>query len=514
MPEEEEEIATATAQAAREAAEARRRKILDSMNDRMSIVEGTAGTKGKDDGGDEDAVPADDAPSSSTTPSASSRMAAMRRRRFKNKNKKEEAAAGAAPAEDAAAKNKAEAVSSSVAKTEKAKDSDEEKEDTAPVSEAPKVVEKSKVEETPAATTTETKTPDSSTAEPKKKYQGVAKMRRRMIKEKQQQKELEKPDSTTSGTAAPAIDTKKVVARIQKRPAVLPILMHVVTVLLLFLAGLDVGLQQQQIDYFDGALLTVHSELAPRRQLGGLALVQKWTMGSADEEASKPSGKKPVGVDDEWQATTTTLEHDEFADVGRDSCESESSNLDPLFQVDLDKLTEGPGLYMWLARGAIRLHRLNLAIFWYGPRGFFLGLADWLFSLTTSPPVLCVLAIIIRQLVGKVVLGAKLPSKVEDETQHKDVMSMIKLFISNFLFKSFPTATHLYDVWTHVRADMYVLLCGVFVGMAYSHNAAAGSPFGGKGSTSLGRFEEFVPPPALEPELPPTTSTEGISDEL
>ena len=533
MPEE-------TAEAVRKAAEARRQKILKAADDRMSIVVEGKSKEQRQQGGEEDGADGDGAPaaaaSSGTTPSASSRMAAMRRRRFKSKQQqtakaKEGAEVPAAPAteeEDAKKEEVTAAAPGTKDSTDEAKGGDEGKQDaTSPPppivsEEAPKVTEEKPktVEETSAAAAeASADTTGTATEEPpKRKYQGVAKMRRRMIKEKQKLREASEQEASTEAaatTTAAAIDAKKVLERVHRKPALLPILMHVVTVLLLFLAGLDVGLQQSSIDYYGGALLTVHTDLAPRspHQLGGLAaIVRGWTGGGPGAAAKD---RETLVGGEEWQEEASLLEHDEFADVGVEGGDSDSdaSNLDPLFRVDLDKLMQGPGLTLWLGRGAVRVHRLNLAIFWYGPRGFFLGFADWLFSLTTSPPVLCLVAIIIRQLVGKVVLGAHLPAKVEDETQHKDVMSMIKQFVSNFILKSFPTMTSLYDVWTHVRADMYVLLCGVFVGMAYSHTAGTGL-FGETPSTSGMAFEEAVPPIPEAGEQTPPTITEGVSDEL
>jgi hypothetical protein len=157
-----------------------------------------------------------------------------------------------------------------------------------------------------------------------------------------------------------------------------------------------------------------------------------------------------------------------------------------LFQVDLDQLTAGEGLYFTLARMAVRVHRWNLAIFYYGPRSFFVALSSFLWSLIQFPPIAFLLAIAIRQVIGKAVLGAKLPEKIVDETQHKDILSSIKTFVSNLLSSSFPTAVTFYDIWTHLRSDMYVLLCGLLVGWAWSHHPQAGSPYGVTTEPSMG----------------------------
>jgi hypothetical protein len=146
--------------------------------------------------------------------------------------------------------------------------------------------------------------------------------------------------------------------------------------------------------------------------------------------------------------------------------------------VDLDLYTQGTGPFWSVARSAVRLHRLNLAIFYYAPRSLFRALIDLVWSLWQSPPVLCITAIVLRQFVGKFLLGAHLPTTKADEAQQKDVLTMVKNFVSNVVLSSFPTAVTLYDVWTHLRADMYVLLCGFLVGLAWSHNGRAGSMYG------------------------------------
>ena len=231
---------------------------------------------------------------------------------------------------------------------------------------------------------------------------------------------------------------------------------------------------------------------------GGGAIVQ-----DDDSRSSGAASPNRILVEDLFEEAATLHDHDEFADVPADNSENEA-NIDPLFQVDLDRVTRGPGLLLMMGRFAVRVHRINLAIFWYGPRKFFFGLADWLLSLTTTPPILCLTAIVLRQLVGKAILGAHLPARVEDEKQHKDVMSMIKLFLTNFVLKSFPNAVRLYDVFGHVRADMYVLLCGLFVGLAFSHSIG-----GGSGSSAV--LEGMTQPPEEEQ---PLVNTEGLTDEL
>lgn len=392
--------------AQRDAAAARRQRILEGAGSRMDVVEGRS--------------------SSNTTTSTSSKLAAMRKRRFKKKT-----------AEKSTEVESKESGTSSI-----------------PAAETEPVV----AEETTTTATTTNDAPTTSEngdAGEKKKYMGVARMRRKMIKEKQQQQQDEEPSSNTS-------------TRVQKRAAKMatatttssiPILMHVVTVLLLFFAGVDIGLQQ-----VPAIGVQVHTEWAPRNE-GGIHRILQFTSGGTSAtktlatDTTKPSLAEPI-----WQ---NAVDEDEFDQ----SAESRAgNNIDPVFQVDLDELTAGPGLLLMAARQAVKAHRFLLQIFFYGPISFFY----WMLSFLKAPPVLCLVAIILRQLVGKTLLGAEIPSETDEENQ-KDIMSMAKNFVSNFLLSSFPTAVSLYDMWGHLRSDMYVIFCGLFVGLALSHGPETGS---------------------------------------
>jgi hypothetical protein len=142
-----------------------------------------------------------------------------------------------------------------------------------------------------------------------------------------------------------------------------------------------------------------------------------------------------------------------------------------LFGLDLDKITNGPGLLLFLSRGAIFLHRINLSIFYYFPRRMFGNIVSLVKGLVDTPPIMALSALTVRQLIGKVILGAKLPVKgVKDEKKKSsDVMSMVMNMVKTFILGSFPTLVSMYDAWTHLRADMYIVLCGLFVGVVWHH---------------------------------------------
>ena len=417
---------------ARLAAEARRQRILDSANSRMDRVSGLAGSEGNE---------AVEGPGQKKA----SKLAAMRRRRFQTKK------AEAASAESAAVESEAT------------------KEMTPPVVEAKKVAKEevtapepaaSKTEENkPAAeTTTTTTTMESSSGTgddaPKKKYMGVAKMRRKMIKERQQKQEAEEEDAT-----AGAIPSK--FSKISPPKPTFPIIMHLLTVLFLFLAGFEVGLQQRVIEYRED--VTIHQTVAPQQELRilnqGVSLSYfspTPTIVKGDVAAEEPP--TPYVSKEDEDEFTSSKEKDTFPN---------EENIDPLFGIDLDELTAGPGLFMMMGRFAVSVHRLLLSIVYYFPIRIWNGIL----ALIASPPVLCLTALAIRQ--GSHVLGGKLPEAVADDSkmssQPQDVMATIKNVVTSFILKAFPTATKLYEAWTHLRSDMYVVMCGLFVGLVWHH---------------------------------------------
>ena len=100
------------------------------------------------------------------------------------------------------------------------------------------------------------------------------------------------------------------------------------------------------------------------------------------------------------------------------------------------------------------------------------------------------MALILRQFVSKKVLGASLPNAGEGGDNEKsikdagggiDVLSMIKNVATSFLANTFPTLVTMYEAFTHLRSDMYVILCGVFFGLAWSQLLAP-EVIGGDGS--------------------------------
>ncbi|KAL3907384.1 MAG: hypothetical protein SGILL_008901, partial [Bacillariaceae sp.] len=175
--------------------------------------------------------------------------------------------------------------------------------------------------------------------------------------------------------------------------------------------------------------------------------------------SSDPSKAIPKGVD-----------QDEFGEV---VLEGENvPNIDPLFGVDLDDLTNGPGIVNQMARGAVSIHRMILYVVYYTPISLFNTLLSIPMKLMEMPPALFLIAIGLRQLVGKVILGAHIPESKGGDNEEKnniEVLGMAKNFVKNFFATNFPMLVWAYDVFCHLRSDMYIVLCGVFLGMAWSH---------------------------------------------
>ena len=245
-----------------------------------------------------------------------------------------------------------------------------------------------------------------------------------------------------------------------------PIYFHIFTVVLLFMAGLDVGLQQPSVVKEEQNLLLIHGESSLMQY--GIPIVHR------------DLGAYPTKNEDE----KFLLENDhgvagdggEFDDIGDDDDDINEPNIDPLFGVDLDELTKGPGIFMQLARGAVAMHRVILFVFFYKPKSIFNTLLGIPASLLQNPPILCLCALVIRQVVGKVILGAHIPDPVNTEVTPKDdgvaaklgnldPMGMAKNFVKNSLP---PMLVSAYSAFTHLRADMYIVICGVFCGLVWS----------------------------------------------
>jgi hypothetical protein len=346
----------------------------------------------------------------------------------------------------------------------------------------------------------------------KKKYMGVAKMRRKMIKERaatnknatgDYDDDNDRDDSDNTTTTAQAVATKVLSNRIKQRQKIslysLPILMEAVVVLLLFAVGLQVGLQQSHVEYTTILVhngLVVSSSSSPAT--GGLVRlisfvpdkISAWQQQRLEKKKQNSINHYLLGQDDSATTTATATstmtmkpmgasEEDEFADDavgGADDNDDGEENIDPLFGIDLDKITRGPGLVLFLGRLAVKAHRVNLYIFYHVPISIYTTIVSKVWSFVEEPPLLCVAALLIRQFIGKTVLGARIPKEAQIKSRggdldenSTDVLTTMKKVVITFITNAFPTLVTMAEGWMHLRADMYVVLFGLFVGWAWHH---------------------------------------------
>jgi hypothetical protein len=425
-------------------AEARRKRVLEKANTRMKYVNGEQ---------------IQDEEEKKTSRSNAARIRAARARRYGKKS----AAASAAAAEPSAA---AEASTSTSAP------------DTEPEKVEPEIEPTTSPEDTTSSATA---------AEPKKKYVGVAKMRRKLLAKKKMEEENNDPGasstaSSESAKAALAADGKASKGNIAAsttsvgksllppvKVQTIPIYMHMIVILLLFVSGFDVGIQQFHADVDVRTQMAVHEHGVPFLHRNPWQPLKPITTGKDPKEALKET----LLSSSSSHSSAGDLQ-DEFGEVIDE--EYVPPNIDPIFRTDLDDLTKGPGFIKLMARGAISIHRLILWIFYYAPMGLLFSILSIPTAIVQSPPGLFLLAVVLRQVVGKGVLGAAIPQASGDDgadgTKSKnniEVLSMAKNFVKNFFTTRFPTLVTLYDVYLHLKADMYVVLCGVFFGLAWTH---------------------------------------------
>lgn len=401
----------AAAEEARAKAEARRRRILEKSNQRMGVVSGE-GTKVKVTEEEND---------SSMAPSTSSRMQAMRRRRYRKSSQQPKEETDKVSSEEGRKEEK---------KTREIPPREEVKNPTTTVTEA----EGNEDGDTGAQT------------QEKRKYKGVAAMRRQRLKEKAAATAKENSEQVAMKTALKS--PKPTMSKI-------PIILHLLIIVILFGIGFKFGIDQ----VVDESIVVHSTLLAPQEH--GIRLLS-----ILDKDSKKAESKKNILEEEsDWSNEDST---DEFGKDEESFDEEYEPKIDPLFQVDLDLYTQGDSIFMMLARFAVSLHRLLLKVVYYTPLAMFTALIRMPSKLLETPPVLCLVSVGVRQF-GKRVLGAGLPEQPQ-ETNKSDIMAMVKNGVMNFLASSFPTFVGLYDAFTHLRSDIFIVLCGLFVGLAWNHH--------------------------------------------
>lgn len=433
-------------------AEARRQRILAKQRERMGVVSGgTEGETGGDAGSAGDAGAAEGMASPS---GGMSKYAAARRRRYGNKK----AAAAPAPA------------ASTPVETE------------TPAPAAAAEISESKTEnEEPAAAAAS----DTETIKDKKKYMGVAKMRRKMVAERKKKEEAEAGSSSSASSASGrklAPRSMSSVAKESARQHRAAVLMQFFTLILLFLAGLGVGMQNHALN--DG-FVVVNDQLSHTEN--GIGALRVLGLGKATKSASDDARDRLLEKDEDANVVEgkngadTETEGDEFGEdvaAAADGADAKPKGvggddkvpiIDPLFRVDLDELTAGPGFMNVAARLAVKLHRSIMYLLLVLPLSIIKSIFALPAALMTNPPILFLLSVIIRY-VGRDLLGARPPDldTVQgnaSKEKGKDLIGSAKSMATNFLSSSFPAAAKLLEVFQDAKQDMFVILCGFFVGM-------------------------------------------------
>ena len=431
-------------------AEARRKRILQASQRRMDIASGNVTNDKKDDGGE------DDAPKSS----GNSRLSQMRRRRFKS-NKKPTT-------------------------------SNDEPSDPASSVEEKTSMEQSKTESPPIVKEEKDPLTAEKGTEIPKKYLGVAKMRRKRLSERKASTE---PNEQMS--LDPAVELKSGHSKFA-------VLMQLMTIMLLFLSGWDVG--KSSVANRVELQLHVPSWLGGAESLDSQNNDDYFATDTVQSQRSKRYLQE--SLEEDFVYAKEEEDVDEFGDHSTKPSgasvpkKSDPNNIDPLFGIDMDALTEGrEGLYWSIARFAIFMHRVNLYFFYELPKKIFWEIPKrWI----STPPILFLLAVIIRA-VGKYLLNAHVPEledilvkKYENTTDNKKILevggdssaadtaaaldpekmtSMATNFIKNWFQKKVPTAFLIFTVLKDVRQDMYIVLCGLVLGMVASSGADENSIF-------------------------------------
>lgn len=425
---------------AREKAAARRKRILESSQLRMNIV-------------GEQSVVSNNEPEASEKPKkmGSARLQQMRRKRYKKIAEANESRSSSVP-EGENANCKTEEAESNKSASE---DNIDSVEDTFVVLE--KEVEGENLVEKEDKLNIPEKTRDLFT-EPVddfegKKYMGVARMRRKRLAEKKKKEEEKKErNQPYEKSSAKSLSGSK--KKVNKTPVYLELLIIVI----LFLSGLDIGLQQAQYNTVGNTEVTFGMSYGTKSLLSIFSKTKSYIRRASPQIFSEES---------------ISTENDEFDEFITDDVQSmKEKNIDPLFsfltggrQIDLDDFTKGPGVILAAARVAVQIHRLLIFLFLFFPtrviRSIFL-FPNTLYNMKCKP-VLFLVSMLIRQS-GKM-LGAGIPSN-QDENKSKDILTVMTKTAMGFVTNSFPKLVTFYGILTHAKNDIYVVLCGFFLGLA------------------------------------------------
>lgn len=615
-----------SAEKARERAEARRLRILAKANERLDVVSGlvpsnevkvrttdsptadgaagAAGIAGANVVGDGDSpraniVSEDDAVegrqlgSDEKENKGSKRMAAMRRRRAQQRavvvreEEKEPAANAADEKEEKVQRDVVAANESGQIKEMEAKDKpgeaadnkhvDKVADETAPPkSDDIKPIIQTNVESTkdePIPSPPKDETSPSSTEQPKKKsYLGVAKTRRRILKEQKAQRLQSITDSEALSSSDARLErelvaemavmgiTAKMVregvdvvgdvdastlgsGRKKKRGWMslpLPILSRIMTLICLFGTGLKLGMETHSLGVLEETTSVTTTTTAATRSLlleriprVESTLTKPWEYGmggkiaymigslptapptslptgyysdnveaceaaspyeNTNEVCKSPKTKKQkekqnaninnnvlkqhvninmVDMEDEFdtgRARPRGVTSEEYHDKQQQN--QPPPNIDPLFRTDLDDLLSKSALPFPIhiaAKFAVGFHRMWVYYLITAPMSILKSIPKTMLGWTRYPPIILIFTLLIRG-ANKVLLGGKSLEDEKKELGNKgnnfDVMKKVMDTAKNYIEGSFPWLVFvlgtLYDV---VKVDMYVVFCGLLVGL-------------------------------------------------
>ena len=564
-----------SAEKARERAEARRLRILAKANERLDVVSGLVPSDKGDTAASVES-PADSprenvADVSKSTPTAaaseekenkgSKRMAAMRRRRQQLKAAKVEEERDAATnvhvegnaktekGHDEAKEAKNETMENAHVVSSDEKDGNDvistkdSSEDTA-------IQQTETNESSPNKPSSDETSPD----EPKKTYVGVAKMRRRILKEQKAQRLQSIADSEAlhqdphmerelaAEMAVMGVTAKMVregmdicgetlgdgvvVGNAKKKKGLMgrfipsmPVLSRLITLMVLFGTGLRLGIETHRVGVVDEsspAMISNESQKMIHHVESELTKPWEYGMGGkmaymvgkietapptalptsfyddsscfdGDESREcKAKAKQFKSADKPEQQKINLIDMEDEFDTGRarprgvtsefDDLPKAEPNIDPLFRADLDELLSKSALPFpidYAAKFAIRFHRMWIYYLWTLPSSMIKTvtsapkniLGGWI----RYPPVVLIFTLLIRA-GNKVLLGGG--KKLEDDGEKDknkggfDVMKKVMDSAKTYVEGTFPWLVFilktLYDV---VKVDMYVVFCGLMVGL-------------------------------------------------
>lgn len=471
-------------------AEARRRRILEASQTRMNVVSGlptssskttpstTTDATAEDDG--EGQQTADTQLGEMEEMSPAQKIAQMRRRRYGKKTENSTATTEQQQEETLVDDEHNQKVTSNEMEADdinKQENMDDEN-----------MEQKDELESDEVVPQEEEESKDSSS----KKYLGVAKMRRMKLAEKKAAEEaaFTRVPTASSSSAIPP-ETKARILASKQSVKTLPAVLQLVTVILLFLSGLDVGIQnhvvaKQNVPY-------LHENLS--YQDHGIGAFVKFTQRQKEKNAFQEDTNRIVVEDYSHSDDAEFEEHYDTAKPAGASTASKVSNIDPIFGVDFDALTTGTGFFYTCARFAVSVHRTLYHFFYTVPMSILQSILSIPKKMFTHPPIMFLCAILIRFL-GKHVLGGNIPDVKEmveaDENMDKahaastgtgaaaadnkmggavdklastNFMAMGGNYVKNYMKDSFPKATLAFTMFKDARADMLVVLCGFFVGL-------------------------------------------------